>query len=693
MLVSENEFKINVKGENDFVKFQNVKKLELAKLTKQSLLNNILKRDKSPQNIGYSMQNSPRANQNSSMSTAFSNKNILRKSNVSPISASTTQHFETHNTPSRNINNNNASYGQLKQNKTVTFSDLIPALKKQEQNKPLSIQNIRIDTSNNRRTSPPATIQFAYLNSIKKLTHNPEKTSAVKTILIHKLKGENTEESIKALNEVNRKQSKNNMPNRKTSAMLSTGGFYQNGLSTSCLSGGISKAINSLSKKNTINIKNINLFKLNLDDLEDELRERLSDTEEIILPPDYPPVEISTVSEMSCNSSYYEGKIDEFSTSTRRKYFKETEIDEKIYLKSNISEQYCIPIPHVYFNIKKYEMKLAQNVNKKHKLNSFYKGLIEKYGRLLDDFNQFNSIELENIRFILEKDKERLINQTTSKVNYVKVELKHELECLKHFKTYISQHLGNVINSNKERTKNILKQILKQFYSKLIISHKRGNGEEDFLFIENILLKWNISKEEVYNNINNTGNIPLTTKIKEINEIFLNMEKEDFSVYSFNIPNAYIVPPNLKIVGEFPCNDGKVIKLYENFLLEIILRNRTKLRLFNNGFFVSYYINKDVRLSFKDGRMFTLYNTGVYNEIISEFIFPQKEKNFVLTNFFNQQIEKHLIDKGVTYIKYFDNNKGLLIQQDETEYLELRENGNVKKILKKKNSPPENIPN
>ena len=131
-----------------------------------------------------------------------------------------------------------------------------------------------------------------------------------------------------------------------------------------------------------------------------------------------------------------------------------------------------------------------------------------------------------------------------------------------------------------------------------------------------------------------------------------NFQNEDIINYKFEIPLKYQIGKNVKVVNESVRKDGKLLKYYENSVLEIISKNNTLSRVFPDGYSITYYANKDikqVKLIFKfktyaDGRIIYFYSK---NKSL-EFNFPSQ--GFIAYKFKNNQLEKHYFD-GRKYIK------------------------------------------
>jgi hypothetical protein len=85
----------------------------------------------------------------------------------------------------------------------------------------------------------------------------------------------------------------------------------------------------------------------------------------------------------------------------------------------------------------------------------------------------------------------------------------------------------------------------------------------------------NNNQDKQYNNlVENNNNINIDNINEDSMIIELNEFKEDKLInYKFEIPLKYQMSKNVKVVGENVKNDGKIVKYYENSVVDVISKN------------------------------------------------------------------------------------------------------------------------
>ena len=154
------------------------------------------------------------------------------------------------------------------------------------------------------------------------------------------------------------------------------------------------------------------------------------------------------------------------------------------------------------------------------------------------------------------------------------------------------------------------------------------------------------TNEENKNTENNDSEIINRKSIeKELLEELENFKKEE-KIYKFKIPSKYQMNNSIRCLKQTVVK-GKIIKFYENSVIDLINRHRTIKRIFPDGYEICYYNNKDVKQKFSDGRIYFYYNLNKSCE------FRFFNQSFVVYKFISGQFEKHYFDHSKS-VKYTD---------------------------------------
>ena len=154
------------------------------------------------------------------------------------------------------------------------------------------------------------------------------------------------------------------------------------------------------------------------------------------------------------------------------------------------------------------------------------------------------------------------------------------------------------------------------------------------------------NNEENKNTENNDSEIINRKSIeKELLEELENFKKEE-KIYKFKIPSKYQMNNSIRCLKQTVVK-GKIIKFYENSVIDLINRHRTIKRIFPDGYEICYYNNKDVKQKFSDGRIYFYYNLNKSCE------FRFFNQSFVVYKFISGQFEKHYFDHSKS-VKYTD---------------------------------------
>ena len=154
-------------------------------------------------------------------------------------------------------------------------------------------------------------------------------------------------------------------------------------------------------------------------------------------------------------------------------------------------------------------------------------------------------------------------------------------------------------------------------------------------------------------NDKNSQNSENQELIKEL-ERFKHEEKE----YKFLIPQKYSFDKNKTKLLKNGIIKGLFVKVYENKVIDIINKHGTTKRIFPDGFQISFYNNKDIKLRFTNKDEFCLYHVNQ----AEEFRFPSK--GIIIYKFKNGQFEKHYSNYEMD-IKFSDGSYRIIRKEKE----------------------------
>ena len=137
--------------------------------------------------------------------------------------------------------------------------------------------------------------------------------------------------------------------------------------------------------------------------------------------------------------------------------------------------------------------------------------------------------------------------------------------------------------------------------------------------------------------------------------------KEEEHLYKFEIPSKYQMPQFTKCKKEKKIK-GRLVRFYENSVIDIIGKKKTITRIFPDGFEIWFYNNKDVEQRFPNGRIYYYYNRNKSSE------FRFLNENFLVYKFPNGQYEKHYFDNSMN-IK-FTNGSYRIIRPNGKELIQ-----------------------
>jgi hypothetical protein len=185
-----------------------------------------------------------------------------------------------------------------------------------------------------------------------------------------------------------------------------------------------------------------------------------------------------------------------------------------------------------------------------------------------------------------------------------------------------NNYIENIVKNDKSENKNI------------------DNRENRFLNNKNIT-------NNSVNDFNLQNNIQLT-KIEQNNNIIQNKNNDSSMFDMVFLPQYHSPSANMiRLIRQDITEDGKIIKQYENNKKEVIFPNSgLKKELFEDGYQVSYFKNKDIKQLYPDGKEVYLYAEN--NTVVTKF--PNGLRVF---KFSNGQIEKNFPD-GTKIVNYAD---------------------------------------
>ena len=135
---------------------------------------------------------------------------------------------------------------------------------------------------------------------------------------------------------------------------------------------------------------------------------------------------------------------------------------------------------------------------------------------------------------------------------------------------------------------------------------------------------------------------------------FKHEEKE----YKFTIPQKYALDNSQLKLIKSGIIKGLFVKVYENKVIDIINKHGTTKRLFPDGFQISFYNNKDIKLRYNNKDEFCFYHVNQ----TEEFRFPSKGIRVI--KFKNGQFEKHYSNYELN-IKFGDGSYRIIRKEKE----------------------------
>ena len=254
----------------------------------------------------------------------------------------------------------------------------------------------------------------------------------------------------------------------------------------------------------------------------------------------------------------------------------------------------------------------------------------------------------------------RFISETKEKMKNIQEFYENEIKRLEYDIKRQNKTIDLRENENEDNEKESEKE---KYYKATIISLMKelriltqDNVDAELMKEVNEFLEHHeLSENQIKGNANNAIGI-MRTRTKQVKlidrtkppttETDLLVELENFkkeeNIYKFEIPLKYQMSKFEKCIKERKIK-GRLVKFYENSVIDIINKNKTVKRIFPDGYELWTYNNKDVQQKFPNGRIDFYYHRNKSCE------FRDLNKGYLVYKFTSGQYEKH----------YFDNSKNI----------------------------------
>lgn len=254
----------------------------------------------------------------------------------------------------------------------------------------------------------------------------------------------------------------------------------------------------------------------------------------------------------------------------------------------------------------------------------------------------------------------RFISETKEKMKNIQEFYENEIKRLEYDIKRQNKTIDLRENENEDTEKESEKE---KYYKATIISLMKelriltqDNVDAELMKEVNEFLEHHeLSENQIKENANNAIGI-MRTRTKQVKlidrtkppttETDLLVELENFkkeeNIYKFEIPLKYQMSKFEKCIKERKIK-GRLVKFYENSVIDIINKNKTVKRIFPDGYELWTYNNKDVQQKFPNGRIDFYYHRNKSCE------FRDLNKGYLVYKFTSGQYEKH----------YFDNSKNI----------------------------------
>ena len=283
-----------------------------------------------------------------------------------------------------------------------------------------------------------------------------------------------------------------------------------------------------------------------------------------------------------------------------------------------------------------------------------------------EDYNLLNQMtsEFEKLEEIYKKECDK-INEKIFKMsrltNFILQQSFPNNHSLQNSISSFSQRLEKMDNQYNKEIKNYKKTIQNLIDQLQNLSGENENDVDknllqeikDIQFSEHQIISTFFENKNSSNDDKNFQNIDKKELIEEL-ERFKNEEKE----YKFSIPQKYSLDTNKVKLIKNGIIKGLFVKVYENKVIDIINKHGTTKRIFPDGFQISFYNNKDIKLRYNNKDEFCFYHVNQ----TEEFRFPSK--GIIVYKFKNGQFEKHYSNYELN-IKFSDGSYRIIRKEKE----------------------------
>ena len=220
------------------------------------------------------------------------------------------------------------------------------------------------------------------------------------------------------------------------------------------------------------------------------------------------------------------------------------------------------------------------------------------------------------------------------------------------------EKMDNQYNKEERNYKKTIQGLIEQLTdlsenSENAIDKKLIQEIKDIRNSKNQIINTFLINKNYPNDEKNSENIDKKELIEEL-ERFKHEEKE----YKFVIPQKYSLDTNKTKLIKNGIIRGLFVKVYENKIIDIINKHGTTKRIFPDGFQISFYNNKDIKLRYNNKDEFCFYHVNQ----TEEFRFPSK--GIIVYKFKNGQFEKHYSNYELN-IKFSDGSYRIIRKEKE----------------------------
>lgn len=295
-----------------------------------------------------------------------------------------------------------------------------------------------------------------------------------------------------------------------------------------------------------------------------------------------------------------------------RKYF-ETEEEKNDFesSRSSVNSQRAIDIEKDYEELCKYREKLIDLDNYYLKEGKITQYEIKKLNSKKDTISVPNNGSISSIRVKVPKKKGERIKMILNKMENLSKNLEQKEN---NYKSTLKSFIKELENTSSSQATKLIKKV-NDFITK----------ETESSFIQRKMT----SRKEA----------PIVHRQQEDLLVELENFKKEEGSYVFEIPTKYQMSNFVKCLKETRVKN-KVVKFYENSVVDVIDKHRTIKRIFPDGFEILFFKNKNITLKYPCGKRYYYY----YRNKSYEFRFLSQ--NFFVYKFSSGQYEKHYLDNS-----------------------------------------------